>query len=173
LIAPLHSRLSHIEFAIEKTEKPKMAATFFKRVVKILDAENVEHDPKVVAEMVNMYFPDFRRVLGELQNAAATGKIDASVLADVKGESIDQLFKHLKAKEFEDMRKWCANNADQDANELYRKIYDAAPSKVLLKSMPGFIVTLNRGQVQHSQVADPEINMVATLIEIMFETSFA
>lgn len=172
IIEPLRSRLSEVDFAIEKTDRPKMAAQFFKRVLAILNEEGVEHDKAVVAKIIEKYFPDFRRVLTELQSYAASGRIDEGIFVNVKQDSIDDLFVMLKEKNFTGMRKWCLEHSDQDTNELFRVIYDTAAEKVELKSLPGFIVTLADYMYKAHFVADPEINMVAFLTEVMMEASY-
>lgn len=172
IIEPLRSRLSEVDFTIEKNDRPKMAAQFFKRVLSILETENVEHDQKVVAKVIERHFPDFRRVLTELQSYSASGRIDEGIFVNIKQESIDQLFAMLKQKNFTSMRKWCADNSDQDTNEMFRRIYDAAAEKVELKSLPGFIVTLADYMYKSHFVADPEINMIAFLTEVMMEASY-
>ena len=172
IIAPLRSRLSEVDFSIEKTEKPKLAAQFFKRVLAILKNENVDFDQKVVAKVIERYFPDFRRILNELQKYAGNGRIDEGIFADFKQESIDELFALLKEKNFTSMRKWCADNSDQDANEIFRKIYDTATDKIELKSMPNFVIELADYMYKSAFVADQEINLVAFLTSIMMETSF-
>lgn len=172
IITPLRSRFSEIDFAIPKEEKPVLAGQFFKRVVAILNEEKITFDKAAVANVVQKYFPDFRRTLGELQTYSATGKIDDGIFTDIKGESIDELFALMKAKKYTDMRKWVAANSDSDASELFRAIYDAAVEKVELKSLPGLIVTLGEYQYKHAFVADPEINIMACVTEIMMEASF-
>jgi len=172
LIEPLRSRLSEVDFSIEKSDKPKLAMQFYKRVIAILDNENVQHDPKVIAKVIEKHFPDFRRILTELQSYSAAGRIDEGIFANIKQESIDTLFELLKSKKWTDMRKWCADNSDQDSNELFRRIYDASTDKIELKSMPGFAVTLADYMYKANFVADPEINMIAFLTELMMETSF-
>jgi DNA polymerase III delta prime subunit len=173
IIEPLrNSRFANVDFAVETEEKPKLAMQFFKRVLSILKAENVEHDVKVVAKVIEKYFPDFRRVLSELQSYAATGKIDEGMLANVKQESIDDLFDMLKNKNFDGMIDWCSDNADQDMNELFDKIYKNAVKRVKKNSLPGFIVELGRYSYQHALVANPEINMAAFLTVVMFEAEF-
>lgn len=172
IIEPLRSRLSEVDFTIENNDKPKLAMKFFKRVVAILEDENVEYDQAVVAKIIEKHFPDFRRVLTELQSYSSSGKIDAGIFTNLKQESIDELFNLLKEKKFTDMRKWCANNSDQDVNELFRRIYDAATDKVELKSMPGFVIELADYMYKNNFVADPEINLVAFLTTVMMETSF-
>jgi DNA polymerase III delta prime subunit len=172
IITPLRSRLSEVDFAIEKTEKPKLAAQFFKRTLAILKNEEVEFDQKVVAKVIEKHFPDFRRILNELQKYAGNGTIDEGIFVDFKQESLDALFDLLKSKNFTEMRKWCADNSDQDANELFRKIYDMSTDKIELKSMPAFVVTLADYMYKSSFVADQEINLVAFLTEIMMEAQF-
>lgn len=172
IIEPLRSRLSEIDFSIEKADKPKMAMLFYKRVVNILKNEDVPHDAQTVAKVIEKHFPDFRRVLTELQSYAASGKIDEGIFVNIKEESIDRLFDLLKSKNFTEMRKWVADHSDQDMNELFRHIYDTATHKVELKSMPGLVVTLADYMYKSHFVADQEINMVAFLTEIMMETSF-
>jgi len=173
IIEPLRgSRFSVVDFAIEKSERPKLAAQFFKRVMSILKNEGITAEPQVVAKIIEKYFPDFRRVLNELQKYSAVGSIDEGILSAKKTESLDELFGFLKEKKFTEMRKWVSDNSDQDANELFRKIYDESLDRIELKSMPGFVVTLADYQYKHAFVADPEINMVAFLTELMVETSF-
>ena len=172
IIEPLRSRLSEVDFTIETAQRPKMAAQFYKRVLQILENENVEYDNKVVAKVVEKHFPDFRRVLTELQSYAASGKIDEGIFVNLKQESMDEAFKLLKEKNFTGMRKWVASNSDQDMNEMFRRIYDMATDKVELRSMPGFVVTLADYMYKSNFVADQEVNMVAFLTEVMLESEF-
>ena len=172
IIAPLRSRMSEIDFSIETSDRPKLAMQFMKRVESILEMENVAYDKAVVAKVIQKHFPDFRRVLTELQSYAASGKIDEGIFVNLKQESMDELFKMLKAKEFTGMRKWVAKNSDQDMNEMFRRIYDMASDKVEVKSMPGFVVTLADYMYKANFVADLEVNMVAFLTEVMMEAEY-
>ena len=172
IIEPLRSRLSEVDFTIETSQRPQLAMQFFKRVGAILDNEGVEYDKKVVAKVIEKHFPDFRRVLTELQSYAASGRIDEGIFVNLKQESMDELFRLLKEKNFTEMRKWVALNSDQDMNEMFRRIYDMANDKVQLKSMPGFVVTLADYMYKSSLVADQEVNMVAFLTEIMLESEY-
>jgi DNA polymerase III delta prime subunit len=172
IIDPLRSRFSEIDFNIDKNDRPKLAAQFYKRTLGILKNEGVEADPKVVAKVIEKHFPDFRRILNELQKYAASGRIDEGIFTDLKQESLVKLFEHLKSKNFNEMRKWVAENSDQDTNELFNAIYEMASEKVEMKSLPGFIVTLADYMYKHSFVANPEINLVAFLTEVMIESSF-
>ena len=172
IIAPLRSRLSEIDFSIEQTERPALAMQFFKRVINILENENVNYDKAVVAKVIEKHFPDFRRVLTELQSYAASGKIDEGIFVNLKQESIDELFSLLKAKDFTNMRKWVAKNSDQDMNEMFRRIYDAAAERVEFKTLPGFVVTIADYMYKSNFVADQEVNMVAFLTEVMIESEY-
>jgi DNA polymerase III delta prime subunit len=172
IIAPLHSRFSYVDFSIEKSEKPKLAMQFFKRVINILEKEGVEFDQKVVAKVIEKHFPDFRRVLNELQNYAASGKIDEGILTNFRQDSLDQLFGFLKEKNFTEMRKWVATNSDQDFAAIYTSLYHTGMEKVKMSTIPAFVVTLAKYQFQHSHVPDHELNLIAGLLEIMLEVEF-
>ena len=173
LIKPVReSRLSQIDFSIEKSERPQLAGKFFKRVCQILDAEEVEYDKATIAKVIEKYFPDFRRVLTELQTYAASGRIDEGIFTNFKLESVNELFDLLKNKKFTEMRKWVADNSDQDMDDLFRSIYDQATNRIELRSMPGFVVELADYQYKAAFVADLEVNMVAFLTSIMLECSF-
>lgn len=169
IIAPLHSRFSMVDFAIEKTEKPKLAMQFFKRVQNILDSEGIEYDQKVLAKIIEKYFPDFRRMLNELQNYAAVGRIDEGIFTNFRQESLEQLFGFLKDKDFTKMRKWVGSNSDQDFASIYTGLYQMGLERVKMSTMPAFVVILAKYQYQHSHVPDHELNMVACLAEILCE----
>ena len=172
IIEPLHSRCSVIEFKITNTEKPKIASCFFKRVCNILKTENVEFDEKVIAEVITKHFPDFRRVLNELQRYSAVGKIDTGILANQFDTNIKTLLNHMKKKSFKDVRIWVSENSDMDSSEFFRAVYDNANEIVKPQSLPQLIVTLADYQYKNAFVADQEINIMACLIEIMSEADF-
>lgn len=172
IIEPLRSRLSEIDFTIEQEQRPALAMQFFKRVSAILEQENVAFEKTILAKVIEKHFPDFRRVLTELQSYAASGKIDEGIFVNLKEESIDELFVHLKNKDFTNMRKWVAKNSDQDMNEMFRRIYDAGSDKIEFRTLPGFCVTLADYMYKANFVADPEINMVAFLTEVMIESEY-
>lgn len=172
IIEPLHSRCSIIEFNIAKEDKPKMANEFYKRVRTVLDSENIEADSKVLANIVMNYFPDFRRVLNELQRYSVTGKIDTGILANNNDASIEELVKHIKQKSFTDMRKWVAQNSDIDTASLLRKLYDIANEKMKPHSVAQLVLILADYQYKAAFVADQEINLVACMTEIMANCEF-
>ena len=172
IIRPLHSRCSVIDFSVNKKDKPKIAAQFFSRINYILEKEGVESDKKVVAELINKHFPDWRRVLNECQRYSASGKIDTGILATFTDVSINDLTKNLKEKNFSAVRKWCVDNLDKDPAILLRRIYDALYSSLKNSSIPAAVLIIARYQYQIAFVADQEINLLAALTEIMLECEF-
>lgn len=172
IIEPLHSRCSVIDFVIPNAEKPKMAAHFFKRVLDILSKENVEYEQKAVAALIEKHFPDWRRVLNELQRYASTGKIDTGILSDISSDNILSVVKLLKDKNFTEVRKWVAMNSDMDTATFYRKLYDEASNYLKPNSVPQLVLTLADYQYKAAFVADQEINTAACLTEIMVECEF-
>ena len=172
IIDPLHSRCSVVEFKINGKDKASMASQLFKRVKAILSDENVSYDQKTLAELITLYFPDFRRVINELQRYSATGSIDSGILAN-HSSNIQDLVDILKNKKFVDMRKWIADHKDMDSAQLYRQLYDNASQYVKPQSIPQLIVTLADYQYKAAFVADHEINNVACMTELMMEVDWA
>jgi len=172
IIEPLHSRCSVIEFKIDKEDKPKMASQFFKRVCNILNEESVTYDQKAVIEVITKFFPDWRRVLNELQRYSATGKIDSGILVNFSEENLKGLVELLKAKNFSEVRKWVAENNDIDQTVFFRKLYDTASQYLKTNSIPQLVITLAEYQYKAAFVADHEINILACLTEIMAEGDF-
>jgi DNA polymerase III delta prime subunit len=172
IIEPLHSRCSCIDFKIDNKDRQIMAATFFKRAIGILKNENIEFDPKVVAEIITKYFPDYRRVINELQRYSGSGKLETSVLVSTSEDNINVLFKYLKEKNFTDVRKWVTQNSDIESAELYRKIYDKAITYIELGSIPDLVLTLAEYGYKSAFSVDQEINNTACLVEIMISSKF-
>lgn len=167
IIDPIHSRCGVINFKIPNSERSSLAAKFFKRLLDILAAEGVEYDKAVVAELVKKYFPDFRRCLNELQKYSVGGKIDSGILLGIDSASFEILITALKAKKFNDVRKWCAENIDSDPSAMFRRFYDTSQDYIESKSIPELILLISDYQFKASQVADQEINAVAFMLEIM------
>jgi DNA polymerase III delta prime subunit len=172
IIEPLHSRCSVVDFKFDKKIKAAMAMQFMKRVEHILKEEGVNYDKKALAEVIQKYFPDWRRTLNELQRYSATGNIDAGILKNWKDENLTSLMKTMKAKDFDGMRKWVFDNSDTDSSVIFREIFDKCSEYVKPSTIPGVVVTLGDYQYKHAFVADPEINMVACLTEIMMQAEF-
>jgi len=172
IIEPLHSRCAVVEFGIRGKEKQEIAASFFSRLNFILDQERCEADKKVLIELINKHFPDWRRVLNECQRYSVGGKIDSGILATFGDVKANDLIKNLKEKNFPEVRKWCVNNLDNDSGVLLRRIYDALSSALQNHSIPAAVLIIAKYQYQIAFVADQEINMLACLTELMVECEF-
>lgn len=171
IISPLHSRCSVVDFKITKAEKEELAKQFLKRALGILKKEGVEADKGAVAGVIVKFFPDWRRVLNELQQYSAAGKIDAGILTNLQDVNLTKLMEYLKTKNFTSMRKW-VGETDLDGVAVFRIIYDKAENFVTKESIPQLVILIGKYQYQHSFVSNPDINIVAFLTECMVECEF-
>jgi len=172
IISPLHSRCAVIDFSIKGKDRQELAAAFFARIKEILVLEKVESEPKVLAELINKHFPDWRRVLNELQRYSAGGKIDSGILAAFTNVQTNELFRSLKTKDFSRVRKWVVDNLDNDPVVLLRSIYDGCYTSMEGSGIAAAVLIIAKYQYQSAFVADQEINMLACLTEIMVECEF-
>ena len=172
IIKPLHSRCSTIDFSIPNSEKPTLAKQFMERIISILDENKVEYEPRVIAEVINNHFPDWRRVLNELQRYSVSGKIDAGILVNISETNVKNLMGEMKKKEFTNVRKWVVDNLDNDPTRLFRQLYDNLYNYVDASSIPHVVVILGEYQYKSAFVADQEINLMACLTEIMGAAKF-
>jgi DNA polymerase III delta prime subunit len=172
IIEPLHSRCAVVEFKIQGKEKVLLAGSFFQRIQSILDNEGVQYDQKVIAELINKHFPDWRRVLNECQRYSVGGKIDSAILASFADVAVNELIKSLKEKNFTEVRKWVVNNLDNDSSVLLRRVYDACYEHLVPASIPAAVLIIAKYQYQCAFVADQEINILAALTELMCECEF-
>ena len=171
IILPLQSRFTKIEVKISKSESSKLAQQFLKRVKLILDGEGITYDVKVLAEFIMMHYPDWRKVLNELQGYGAIGRIDSGILAATSDMEITALVGFLKAKSFSEMRKWVVAN-DIDFITLCRKIYDNAYTLLKPASIPQAVIILADYSYKSAFARDAEINTVAMLTELMASVEF-
>ena len=172
IIEPLHSRCAVVEFGIKGRHKQEIAAAFFGRLIHILDQERIDADKKVLAELINKHFPDWRRVLNECQRYSVGGKIDSGILAHFSDVRVNDLVNNLKQKDYAEVRKWCVNNLDNDPAVLMRRIYDSLYESLIPATIPAAVLILAKYQYQIAFVADQEINLLACLTEIMVECKF-
>ena len=172
LIEPLHSRCSVVEFMIPNSEKQTLASEFMGRVITILDEQKVKYDKRVVAEVINKHFPDWRRILNELQRYSVSGTIDAGILVNISEVNIKELMLSMKNKEFTNVRRWVVDNLDNDPVRLLKSIYDNMYEYVDGPSIPHVVIILGEYQYKSAFVADQEINMLACLTEVMARAKF-
>ena len=172
IIEPLHSRFSNIEFKVNPKDKPKLASRLFERAVYILKEQNIDYEDKVLVELITKHFPDFRKLINELQRYSVSGAIDAGILVNVSDENLKTPVTHLKNKEFSDMRKWVVNNLDNDPVKIFRKIYDTLYTNLEPSTIPHAVLIIADYQYKSAFVADQEINLVACLTELMSQVKF-
>ena len=172
IIPAIHSRCTVINFSIQSKDKEKLATQFLTRLSKILEQENIEFEPKVVAELIIKHYPDFRRTINELQRYSVSGKIDTGILVTISEANLVNLNKSIKDRHFGDMRKWVTDNIDQDPAGLFKELYNNFYTAMKPESIPPMVILLAEYQYKNAFVADPELNMVACLTEIMSECKF-
>ena len=172
IIEPLHSRFSNIEFKISPKDKPKLASKLFERTISILKENNVDYNDKVLAQLVKKHFPDFRKVINELQRYSVSGSIDSGILTNITNENLKSLMKLLKEKDFTETRKWVTQNLDNDPVRIFRSIYDNLYDSLQPETIPHAVLILADYQYKSAFVADQEINFTACLTEIMSQVKF-
>ena len=172
ILPALHSRCTVIDFAIKNGQKVKTAQALLKRLGKILDGEDIKYDNKVLAELIQKHYPDFRRVINELQRYSVRGEIDSGILFSLSEANTKELIKILKEKRFNDMRKWVINNLDKEPSSLFSTIYNLLYTNLEGNSVPQAVLVIAGYQYKSAFVADQEINMVACLTEIMANCKF-
>lgn len=172
IIQPLQSRCSNIDFTVKNADKPTMAGLFFNRICTILEMESVKYDKKVVAALITKHFPDWRRVINELQRYSVSGVIDSGILSNIEEVTIKELLEYMRNKNFTNVRKWVGQNLDNDVSAIIRKFYDNANDLFTAASVPQLILTLADYQYKAAFVVDQEINLSACLAEIMVNCEF-
>lgn len=172
IIDPLHSRCTVIDFKIKNEETDKLQARFFIRIKNILQDNSVEYDEKVLIKLIKRYYPDWRRLINELQRYSVTGKLDSTILADIADINIQDLMRSLKNKEFNVVRKWVVDNLDNDPSILFRKIYDTGYNFLKGPSIPEMVLIIAKYSRDIQIVPDQEINLLACLTEIMMSCEF-
>ena len=172
IIDPIHSRCSVVDFNVKGKERAQMAASFFDRVKTILDINKIEYEKKVVALIIQKYFPDFRRTLNELQKYSSKAKIDTGILGSGADLAVSDLVTYLKKREFTNMKKWVVQNLDNEPQIIMRKVYDTMYTYMKPKSIPEAVLIMGEYQYKANFVMDQEINLVAFMTELMMRCEF-
>jgi DNA polymerase III delta prime subunit len=170
IIEPIHSRCAVIDYSA--TDPRQMAGEFLARCNFILKENEIEYEEPVVAELIMKHFPDFRRVLNELQRYSVSGNIDSGILLNISDANMNELAEALKTKNFKEVRSWVVNNLDNDPQKVYRKVYDKMYEKCDPNSIPAIILNIAEYQYKSAFVGDQEINLMACLVEIMSNAKF-
>lgn len=174
IIKPLRSRLTEVEFKFSKQESAVLAAQFMKRVKQILKENDVEFDLKIVAEIIMQYFPDFRKVLSELQGFSSVG-IVGDVMSQIPDSSLDKLMEFLKHKEYTKMRRWVGEHSDYDPIVIMRRVVDHAhsPTSVFKKeTLPALILAMAEHDYRMAFCADKEIMLSSFFTTLFYDCEF-
>lgn len=173
VIDPLHSRCTAIDFTIPSAERAQIAGKMLKRAEYILESENIPFEKQVVANLIKKHFPDFRRIINEMQKYSSSGKIDIGILAQNSTESFKELISFMKKKDFASCRKWVIQNIDLNTSEFYRKLYDDLYTSLKSNSIPQAILIIAEYQYKSAFAMDQEINTMALIVQLMLECEFA
>jgi len=172
IFPPLHSRTTVIDFHLRNEDQPKMAAKFMKRVKEILKQEKIEYDDRIVATVISTFFPDYRKILVELQRYAATGKIDEGILSNLSRLDLSSLFGSLKEKNFRNMWQWVENNTEHDYQTIFVQLGDELMEAVTPETGPPLVIILAEYGYRSAFAADASINLAACLTEVMLKCQF-
>ncbi len=167
LIEPIHSRCTVVDFRINKSEQQVLSAAFFQRLKDILEKESIEYQDKVLAKLINRYYPDWRRLLNETQRHAAKGSIQSDILTDISDVKTEELVRAMKARDYKTVKHWVNQHMDHDPYQVMRRLYDTMYKHATGKSIPNIVIIIAKYQYQIQFVADQEINTLACLTEIM------
>jgi DNA polymerase III delta prime subunit len=163
IIAPLHSRCQG--FHIVKTDHTEFTA----RVATVLVTENVEFDIDTLDSYVKATYPDMRKCLNLLQMNSQSGTLAAPGAGDrsARDWKLDcvHMFKQGQIREARSLL--CQSSSPEDAEEIFRWMYDNLELwGNTTEKQDQAIVIIRDGLVKHNAVADVEINLSATLIEL-------
>lgn len=168
----IHSRTTQIDFTIPQDERAAIAKEMMGNVERILTTENIEYDKRVIAQLVKKHFPDFRKLINDLQRYSVVGKIDTGILSDATQDELNALIGFLKERDFNSVRKWVASAPNLEISTLSRALYNGMHDIVVQNSMPQLVIDLADYQYKDSFVADKEINIMAMLTTIMINSEF-
>jgi replication factor C small subunit len=159
----LHSRCQG--FHIDKTDITEFTA----RVATILVTEGVDFELDTLDSYVKATYPDLRKCLNLLQPNSTTGKLinPSSNDRGVKEWKLEAV-ELLKRKKIREAREIICNQAStEDINEMFRWMYDNLELWATTpEGQDAAILVIKKGILHHGQVADPEINVSATLVEL-------
>lgn len=172
LLPAILSRCAVIDFNIPSGERQELMRESLRRVEYILKAEGKEYDRKAVAKVLKLHFPDLRRTINDLARYSGNGRIDEDILINMSHNNFSLLIKHLKERNFKELRLWVANNKDIEPSAIFTFFYENASKFMKPESIPQLIITTDRYQFQAAFVVDQEINVAAYLTEVMANCQF-
>ena len=163
IIDPIHSRCQG--FHITKTDHTEFTA----RVATVLVTEGVEFDLDVLDTYVKATYPDLRKCLNLTQMNSQSGVLSAPSATDkaAKDWKLDcvDMFKRGQIRQARTLL--CQSSTPEEAEDVFRWMYDNLELwGDTDEQKDQAVVIIRNGIVNHNSVADVEINLSATLIEL-------
>jgi len=157
----IHSRCQHMHIAkIDQVE-------FTARMAEILIIEGVEFELNTLDTYVKAYYPDLRKCINTVQLESQTGVLTTKNVDAASGDYKIVMVDLFKAGKITEARKLiCSQVLPEEMDEIYRWLYDNIELFGNDEQQDAAVLIIKQGLVDHALVADPEINLAATLIRI-------
>lgn len=162
IIPAIHSRCQG--FHIERTDQTEFTA----RVATILVEENVEFDLDTLDTFVRAAYPDMRKCINTLQMNSLEGKLTLHTEEETDGRDYKiEMTEMFKAGKIAEARKLvCSKVRPEEIEDIFRWMYDNIEFFGDSEQQEMAILVIREGLVNHALVADPEINLAATMIKL-------
>jgi DNA polymerase III delta prime subunit len=161
IMPAIHSRCQHMHF--EKIDKTEYTA----RVAEILITEGVQFDLDVLDTYVKAYYPDLRKCINTVQLNSQTGTLESATATGSSADFHLEMVELFKAGKIQEARKLvCGQAQPEEMEEIYRWLYTNVELFGNEEQQDSAVLIIKQGLVDHALVADPEINLAATLIRL-------
>ena len=163
IIAPIQSRTAMIDFSIPTKEQPVIMGKIMSRCCEILENEKVQYDKKVLSQFIIKTFPDFRKILNDLQLYSAMGQIDAGIL-ELLTTRYETLVDSIMIKDFKGCEKWMTSNTY--TGSIYSLLLKGLRDKAG-KGYADAVLCADEAQYRHAFAVDPDICLKAFCLNVM------
>lgn len=165
IIDPIKSRCQLVDFNFSQKETKNLIVAYFKRVCWILDREGIKYDKQMLAEFIQKIYPDFRRILNELQKFIKMyGEVNKDIFETLDGSQFTNLVAEMKAKKFSNIRKIVSNINPDD---FYGTFYNQIDELLQDSCKPDVIMILGKYSYESSLSVNKEISLAACIIELL------
>jgi DNA polymerase III delta prime subunit len=161
IMPAIHSRCQHMHF--EKIDKTEFTA----RMAEILLTEGIEFDLDTLDSYVKAYYPDLRKTINTVQLNCQTGTLENATATGSTADFQLEMVELFKAGKIQEARKLvCGQAQPEEMEEIYRWLYNNIELFGDAEQQDQAVLIIKQGLVDHALVADPEINLAATLIRL-------
>jgi replication factor C small subunit len=172
IIDPILSRTLNIEFNL-KLGGAEMMAKYMTRVLEILDKEKIKYDPAVVAKLIAHFFPDFRRVLNEIQGYSASGEINSGIFAHINEADADKIMGYLAKKDWANMRKYFEEHAESiNIENFVSDMYELLDKYIKNISLPEAVMIIAEFDRDSYFATNKMISNISMCTKLMTECEF-